>query len=188
NASGVAVLLELARSLAAFPLMRPVHLVAFDLEEYGLHGSTHYAERLHQQKQPLAVALSLEMLGYCSSEPNSQKYPAFLRYLYPTCGDFIGAIGNWASIPAMIRLHRAMRSQSVKCQWLVVGQRGKLLPDTRRSDHSPFWDRGYPAVMVTDTANLRNPHYHKASDRLETLDLDFLTGVCRGLIRGVPQI
>jgi Zn-dependent M28 family amino/carboxypeptidase len=59
---------------------------------------------------------------------------------------------------------------------------------TRRSDHAPFWDRGYRAIMVTDTANLRNPHYHKASDRIETLNLDFLTGVCRGLEIGIRYL
>ncbi|MBV8884218.1 MAG: M28 family peptidase, partial [Chroococcidiopsidaceae cyanobacterium CP_BM_RX_35] len=66
--------------------------------------------------------------------------------------------------------------------------RGLIVPQTRQSDHASFWDRGYRALMVTDTAFLRNPHYHKASDRLETLDLDFLTGVCRGLARGIRQL
>jgi hypothetical protein len=62
-----------------------------------------------------------------------------------------------------------------------------MIPDTRRSDHAPFWDAGYKALMVTDTANMRNPHYHKSSDRLETLDLDFLTNVCQGLISGIAN-
>jgi aminopeptidase YwaD len=62
------------------------------------------------------------------------------------------------------------------------------VPQTRRSDHSPFWDRGYRAMMVTDTAFLRNPHYHQASDTIETLDLDFLTGICRGLTEGIRQL
>jgi hypothetical protein len=63
-----------------------------------------------------------------------------------------------------------------------------LLPDTRRSDHAPFWDLGYPAIMVTDTANLRNPHYHAPSDCIETLDLDFLAAVCHGLITGLSAL
>ncbi len=74
--------------------------------------------------------------------------------------------------------------------------RGLIVPQTRLSDHAPFWDLGYPAMMVTDTAFLRNPHYHKSSDAIAggaafpfaTLDLDFLTGVCEGLevaIRGL---
>jgi hypothetical protein len=63
-----------------------------------------------------------------------------------------------------------------------------FLPVTRLSDHSPFWDAGYPAAMVTDTAFLRNPHYHKLSDTLETLDLAFLSGVCRGLRQGLGSL
>ena len=63
-----------------------------------------------------------------------------------------------------------------------------MLPDTRRSDHASFWDLGYPAIMVTDTANMRNPHYHKPSDRIETLDAEFLTAVCWGLTMGLAVL
>ena len=63
-----------------------------------------------------------------------------------------------------------------------------IVPDTRRSDHASFWDYGYKAIMVTDTANLRNPHYHLPSDTLNTIDLDFLTGVCRGLIFSIQLL
>ncbi|MCY7281962.1 MAG: peptidase M28, partial [Cyanobacteria bacterium CAN_BIN43] len=102
----------------------------------------------------------------------------------PNSGDFIALIGNFKTIPDLLRLSRTMR-QSVPCEWLPVDHRGMLLPDTRRSDHAHFWDQGYGAVMVTDTANLRNPHYHQSSDRLETLDLPFLVGVCQGLIQSL---
>jgi len=69
-----------------------------------------------------------------------------------------------------------------------VPNRGLLVRQTRLSDHSPFWDRGYRAMMITDTAFMRNPHYHQASDRIDTLDLDFLTNICRGLISGIGSI
>jgi hypothetical protein len=69
-----------------------------------------------------------------------------------------------------------------------VPWRGRVLPDTRRSDHAPFWDLGYPAFMVTDTAEMRNPHYHAASDRIETLDIDFLVAVCTGLIAALREL
>ncbi|NEP22928.1 M28 family peptidase, partial [Moorena sp. SIO3I6] len=69
-----------------------------------------------------------------------------------------------------------------------VPLRGVIVPQTRLSDHAPFWDQGYPALMVTDTAFLRNPHYHKPSDRIDTLDLDFMTSVCRGLIAGLGNL
>jgi Zn-dependent M28 family amino/carboxypeptidase len=188
NASGVAVLLELAKAFAAEPPQSPVRLVAFDLEEYGLLGSAAYAERLKQTGQRLRLMLSLEMLGYCDRAPNSQRYPAGLQYFYPNRGDFIALIGNLSTIVDIIRLSRSVRRSGTPCEWLPVPQQGRLLPATRLSDHSPFWDRGYRAIMVTDTAFMRNPHYHQPSDRIETLDLNFLVGVCQGLIEGIRQL
>jgi Zn-dependent M28 family amino/carboxypeptidase len=189
NATGVAVLLELARSFAAQPIRYPVQCVAFDLEEYGLVGSTAYAEALRQQGQPLRLMLSLEMLGYCDQTPHSQNYPPGLSYFYPHRGNFAALIGNWRTIPDLLRLSRSMRRfGAVPCEWLPAGSQGKRVPDTRRSDHAPFWDRGYPAILVTDTANLRNPHYHRSSDRLATLDMDFLAHVCQGLIEGLQWL
>lgn len=185
NATGVAGLLELARAFAAKPPKYPIRLVAFDMEEYGLLGSTAYAGYLKQQKQPLKLMLSLEMLGYCNASPHSQSYPAGLKYFYPDRGNFIALIGNLSTIPDLIHLSGTIRQQGTPCEWLPVPNGGKLVPQTRLSDHSPFWDRGYRALMVTDTAFLRNPHYHQPSDTLTTIDLDFLTGVCHGLIRAI---
>lgn len=188
NATGVAVLLELARAFAAEPVLYPLQLVAFDMEEAGLLGSTQYAADLKQQQQPLRLMISLEMLGYCDSSPGSQRYPAGLERFYPDRGDFIGLIGNLPTIPDLIRLSRSIRTDGTPCEWLPAPNRGLIVPQTRLSDHAPFWDQGYRAMMVTDTAFLRNPHYHKASDRIETLDLNFLTGVCRGLIVGIRRL
>ncbi len=188
NATGVAVLLELARTFAAEPLKYPVRLVAFDMEEYGLLGSSQYAADLKQQQQPLRLMLSLEMLGYCNCDPNSQRYPTGLQYFYPNQGNFIALIGNLPTIPDLIRLSRTIRRVGPSCEWLPVPARGLIVPQTRASDHSPFWDQGYRAMMVTDTAFMRNPHYHKASDTLATLDLDFLTSVCLGLELGIRCI
>jgi Zn-dependent M28 family amino/carboxypeptidase len=188
NASGVAVLLELARHFAADSAPSPLWLVAFDLEERGMVGSTAYARFLKQQRQPLRLMLSLEMLGYRDPTPGSQRYPAGLERLYPNRGDYIGLIGNWPTWRDLLKLQRDFQKVGIPCCWLPAGQRGLILPATRLSDHSPFWDAGYPAVMVTDTAFLRNPHYHKLSDTLETLDLDFLSGVCRGLMQGIRSL
>jgi Zn-dependent M28 family amino/carboxypeptidase len=184
NATGLAVLLELARHFARHPARFPLWLVAFDLEEYGLLGSRAYAQHLKDQGQPLRLMLSLECLGYTAP---SQRYPAFLHRFYPATGDFIALVGNLSTIPDLIRVRGTM-GPHVPCQWLPAGWRGNLVPDTRRSDHAPFWDLGYRAMMVTDTAELRNPHYHRPSDRLETLDLPFLTGVCQGLIGAIAAL
>jgi len=188
NASGVAALLALARAIAAAPLRYPVRLVAFDLEEAGLLGSTAYAQQLKRQQQPLRLMLSLEMLGYCDASPNSQRYPANLGLFYPHRGDYIGFIGNRSILGELRCLSRSMRASGTPAQWLPAPNRGNWIPEVRLSDHAPFWDAGYSAVMVTDTAFLRNPHYHQPSDRRETLDLDFLAGACRGLEAGLRQL
>jgi Zn-dependent M28 family amino/carboxypeptidase len=188
NATGVAVLLEFARNFAQTPARYPLRLVAFDMEEYGLLGSANYAALLHQQKQRLRLMISLEMLGYRNYTPGSQKYPAFLDRVYPNTGDFIGLIGNLRTLRDLISLSRSITKVGVPSQWLPVPNRGLLVPQTRLSDHAPFWDQGYPAIMATDTAFMRNPNYHKASDTIASLDLDFLTGVCEGLERGIRSL
>lgn len=188
NGTGLAVLLELARWASQTPLSFPLHLVAFDMEEYGLLGSRAYAKFLKQQKISLRLMLSLEMLGYCNHAPNSQRYPRGLKYFYPSAGNFIALVGNLRTILDLIRLNHQMQQTPIPCEWLTVPLGGWLVPDTRRSDHSPFWNQGYNAILVTDTANLRNPHYHKPSDTLDTLDLDFLTRVCHGLMQGIKGL
>jgi Zn-dependent M28 family amino/carboxypeptidase len=188
NASGTAALLELARLLVAEPAQHPVRLIAFDLEERGMVGSRAYAKEIWQQAQSIRLMLSLEMLGYCSQQPNSQRYPPGLKYFYPDRGDFIAFIGNLSTISDLIHLSRIIQHSGVPAQWLPAGMAGQFIPSTRLSDHSSFWDCGYRAIMVTDTAFMRNPHYHQPSDRLETLDLDFLTGVCWGLFQGLRNL
>jgi Zn-dependent M28 family amino/carboxypeptidase len=188
NATGVAVLLELARMFATEPAKYPLRLVAFDMEEYGLVGSADYAAKLKQEKRSLRLMMSLEMLGYCNATPGSQNYPPPLERFYPNHGDFIALIGNLRTLPDLINLSRSIRQSGTPSEWLPVPNRGLIVRDTRRSDHAPFWDAGYPAIMVTDTANMRNPHYHKPSDTIATLNLNFLTGVCEGLEKGIRKL
>lgn len=188
NGSGVAVLLELARIFSEKPQQNyPIQFVAFDLEEYGLLGSRAYAKKLKEQQQPLRLMFCLEMLGYCDHRPNSQRYPAGLKYFYPSTGNFIALVGNIKATLDLRKLSQSIR-QTVPCEWLPVPLRGYPIPDTRRSDHVPFWDLGYNAIMVTDTANMRNPYYHSPKDTLETLDLDFLTQVCQGLALAIQSL
>jgi Zn-dependent M28 family amino/carboxypeptidase len=188
NASGVAVLLELARRFAAQPARRPMRLVAFDLEEYGGQGSTTYATKMWQTHESIRLMLSLEMLGYFCTAPNTQIYPPGLKYFYPSTGDFIALIGNLTTLPDLLSLSRHLRKAGVPCQWLPAADKGKFVAATRLSDHSPFWDRGYRAMMVTDTAFLRNPNYHKAGDRIETLDIPKMASICEGLATGLRNL
>jgi Zn-dependent M28 family amino/carboxypeptidase len=188
NASGVSVLIELARLFAQQPAYHPVRLVAFDLEEYGMVGSIAYAQELRQQGESLRLMLSLEMLGYVDATPGSQSYPPGLEALYPDRGDFIALVGEVDNMNDLLHLSQAFRVVDIPCEHLPVENRGLALPATRLSDHSSFWDQGYPAVMVTDTSFLRNPHYHLTSDSIDTLNLKFLAGVCQGLYTGLRNL
>lgn len=188
NASGVAVLLELARFFAENPARYPMQLIAFDVEEYGLVGSRSYANALFHQHQKVRLMLSLEMLGYCRQERGTQQYPQPLQKFYPDRGNFVGLIGNIPTLFDMLWLKRALKAAGVPTQWLPAGWKGQIVQATRASDHAPFWDNHYRAIMVTDTAFLRNPHYHLPSDRIETLDLEFMTQICQGLAQGLKSL
>jgi Zn-dependent M28 family amino/carboxypeptidase len=155
-----------------------VWLVAFDQEEWGMVGSAALAAQLKNAGQPLKLMVSLEMLAYTSAE---QSYPLpAMRAVYGDRGDFIALVANAGAGLLLPGLARAM-GRHVPTKVLPVPNGGRAIPDVRLSDHSPFWDAGYNALMVTDTSFMRNPHYHKMSDTVETLDLPFFTGVVEGL-------
>ena len=186
NASGAAVLLEAARLLARTNLRSQVLFCAFNLEELNMIGSSHFAKQLKASGAKLSGMVSLEMVGYTDLRPGSQKYPPGLAWLYPNRGDFIGLIGNWNSGSFLRAFARQMRQvPGLPVETLSVPGNGAFIPAVRLSDHSPFWDQGYPALMITDTAFFRNPHYHGPTDKLETLNIDFMAKVCEGVIRGV---
>ena len=178
NATGVAALLELARRWAVRPPRWPIWLVAFDQEEWGMVGSKAMAQELKASGQRLHLMLSLEMLGYTAEQ---QSYPlAAMKAVYGSRGDFIALVANTGAAALLPGLSAGMGAH-VKTKVLPVPFKGRALPDVRLSDHSPFWDAGYNAVMVTDTSFMRNPHYHQPSDTIETLDLPFLMAVINGL-------
>ncbi len=191
NATAVAALIEIAACLAAVAVGKEsstsdVWLVAFDLEESGLLGSTHLAEALKRSGREVIGMVSLEMLGYADRRPGSQKMPAQLRGMYPDTGDFIGLVGNQRSAAFLERFVRRMNCVAgLRVESLAVPGDGELLPESRLSDHSPFWDLGYPALMVTDTSFFRNPHYHQPSDTIETIDFAFLAKVTEAVLHGV---
>jgi Zn-dependent M28 family amino/carboxypeptidase len=183
NASGVAALLELARVFSKHPAVQRVQFAAFTLEEWGMVGSTHYVASLKRARVPLTGMLSLEMLGF--THPR-QSYPLGLAPFYPRQGNFIGVGANWRSRGLLRSFVKGMRKVSdLPVESITLPGDGGLVPAIRLSDHSPFWDAGYPALIVTDTSFYRNPHYHTASDTIETLDLPFLTRVTQGVLEGI---
>lgn len=190
NASALAVLLEAAARLQPPGLRRPVHYIGFCLEEEDLLGSRAYVASLQETRQSILGAIVLECVGYARSEPDSQQTPPHLPITIPSVGDFLGVIGNEASrdLVTAIMSCRSATVPSLKMIPLTVPGRGELLPDTRRSDHAAFWDQGFPAIMLTDTANFRNPHYHRPSDTIDTLNLDFLSDVAAAVTSAVADL
>ena len=185
NASALAVMLELASLIARKSPGAPVRFVAFTGEEPPAFNTEHqgsrvFVRRLRQAGHKVAGAIILEMVGFTSAV---QRYPPVLRLLgYPATGDFIGVVGNRSSRAFGESVLRSMRrNAALPVESLFVWFDGWALPDTRLSDHAAFWDAGIPALMVTDTAYFRNPHYHGPGDRPETLDYGFMAQLVRSL-------
>ena len=188
NASGLAALLELSRVFAAQPVELNLEFVAFTLEELGMLGSAHYAQTLRAARAPVLGMLSLEMIAFTESQ-GRQQYPWFLRGRYPAIGNYIGLAANHRSRALLDTAASAMRSiPGLPVETMVVPGNGWVFPECRLSDHAPFWDRGLPALLVTDTSFFRNPHYHQPTDTVETLDLDFLTKVTQGLVATIEAL
>jgi len=192
NASAVAALLELAGLCHDLRPARTVRFVAFTLEEppafFTPHqGSRVYARSLRRRRERVAAMVALEMLGYYSDEPRSQRFPLFpLRWFYPTSGNFVAVIGNLRSRALARQVAQAMRAGTdLPVEWLAGPA---VVPGLALSDHASFWLHGYPAVMVTDTAFYRNPHYHRPSDRPETLDFGRMARCVEGLGRAVGEL
>ncbi|RCS40591.1 M20/M25/M40 family metallo-hydrolase [Bremerella cremea] len=194
NASAVAVLLEASRLLKNQTPRHTMRFVAFACEEapymsLDSMGSQHHARQAKQRNEQIQM-LCLEMVGYFRDEPNSQKVPPtipkFLHRLFPQKGNFLAAVGNLASW----RLNWAFRrgfKQATKLRLFSINLPEKV-QEIRRSDNSSFWDQGYPALMLTDTSFLRNPHYHQPSDTPETLDYDRMTQVALGVVGAMRRM
>lgn len=180
NASALAVILQVARQVGAVKLARPIRFIAFNLEEENLLGSSSYTAILRKNREAIQGAIVLECVGYASHHEHSQKIPPGVPIAVPTTGNFLAVIGNEQSKPLTGAVAEAMKSH-LPVVPLVVPGNGEKLPDTRRSDHTSFWEQGFPAVMLTDTANFRNPHYHRPTDTLDTLNLDFISSVAEGV-------
>lgn len=191
NGSGVAGLLAMARALRGAPLARTVRLVAFANEEaphFGTPqmGSYVYAQAAHQRGEQIVAMLSLETIGYYSDEPRSQRYPPPLSLFYPSRGNFIGFAGNLRSRRLVHECARSFRKHThFPAEAAAVPP---YIEEVAWSDQWSFWQFGWPAVMVTDTAMFRNPHYHGPTDTPETLDYERLARVVEGLTAVVSDL
>lgn len=191
NASGVATLLELARTMAKESPGRTIRFVAFTNEEPPFFrspdmGSTHYADLCASRKEKIVAMLALETLGYYSDEAGSQKYPGPIGWFYPDKGNFLAFVGNLDSSTLVHQCVGAFReSTKFPSEGLVAPE---LIPGIDFSDQLGFWQNSYPGVMVTDTAFLRNPFYHTQNDTADKVDYDKLARIQSGLLCVVRKL
>lgn len=191
NASGIAAVLEIARLLAGQRFERTVRFVAFVNEEPPLFQTAHmgslvYARAAHASAEQLVGMMSLETLGYYTDDADSQQYPFPFGLFYPRVGNFIGFVGNLASRRLVqrslgaFRRHTAFPSEGTAAPGWLTG--------IGWSDHWAFWQQGYAALMVTDTALFRYAPYHTAADTPDKLDYDRTARVVSGLARVVSEL
>jgi hypothetical protein len=191
NATGVAVLLEIARLLRPADPARTLRFVAFPNEEApffmtGAMGSARYAQRCRARRENVVAMISLETLGCYRDEPGTQQYPLLLGALYPSRGNFVAFVGNDASSALVAQAIGAFRSTTAFPSEGIAGP--EWIPGLSWSDHAAFWREGYPALMVTDTAPYRYPEYHGAADTPDRIDYERLARVCFGLSRVVAAL
>jgi hypothetical protein len=147
-------------------------------------GSAVHARSLREQGASVRAMISLEMIGYFSDREGSQRLPSpLLKAVYPTRGDFITVVGKMDQGPLVRTVKRAMRGASTLPVYSINAPRA--IPGVDFSDHANYWDAGYDAVMVTDTAFYRNPNYHAHTDTAETLDYVRMAAVVWGVYEAV---
>jgi Zn-dependent M28 family amino/carboxypeptidase len=185
NASGVAGLLELAHLLKMNKTTAHIELVAYTLEElpnFRTHnmGSYHHAEYLSQNKVTVKYMLSLEMIGYFSDDDNSQKIPSrLLKFFYPSKGNFIAIIGRYNKDSFINQLDTSFKlNTNIPIQTLHAPEQ---FLSANSSDQLNYWQFNFPAAMITDTGPYRNPHYHKLSDTLDTVNYEKAAKVIDGV-------
>ncbi len=192
NASGVAGTLAIARRLAREQPKYTMRFVFFAAEEppnfknRTTMGSYQYAKRCRERGEAVRAMLSIESIGYYDTRPESQRYPPALRPFFPSTGDFIAFAGNMRSRALVRRSIAAFRRHA---QFPSEGAAvPELVPEIGWSDQWSFWQFGWPALMVTDTAPFRNPNYHTPGDTPETLDYDRMSRVVQGLVRVAGEL
>ena len=191
NTSGVAAVLALARRFTGRKTDRTLRFVAFVNEEPPYFqtrrmGSRVYARECRQRDENVVAMLSLETIGYYSDRPGSQHYPAPLGLLYPSEGNFIAIVGNTGSRDLVRQAVTTFRGREpFPCEGAALPS---AVPGVGFSDHWSFWQEGYPAAMVTDTAMFRYPYYHDPEDTIDKIDFDRTARVVRGLDHVVAEL
>jgi len=186
NGSGAAAVIELARLLRGHAGARRIRLVLFVNEEPPYFktedmGSLHYARALAERKEKVVAMYSLETIGFYSSAPGSQRYPAPFNLIFPDRGDFVAFVGTPYARALVWETIRSFRSHTAFPS--IGGVAPDAVPGIDWSDHWSFEQVGFPAMMVTDTAPFRYPHYHQFTDTPDKVDVESLARVVKGMER-----
>lgn len=194
NASGVAGLLEIARLLKneSPHLKYRIDLVAYTLEEPPNFrtknmGSAVHAKMLHDQQVKIKAMICLEMIGYFSEKRHSQEYPlGIMKLVYPTKANYIAVIGKLGQGKTTRKIKRNMKRNS-EIRTISLNAPASI-PGIDFSDHLNYWRYGYVAVMITDTSFYRNANYHEKSDTIDTLNIDKMAEVIKGVFAAVMNL
>lgn len=202
NASGIAGVFETARILATKSHDRTLIVACWDEEESGLIGSKAYVEREKNKQSDFKMSFVYEMIAYKSDKPNTQQIPAGFEQLYPeqvnkiqenqNRGDFILLVYDQQSGEMLSNIRAHADNQNLPLLKMEVPSnliKSTAISDLRRSDHAAFWDEGYPAMMITDTANFRNPNYHciNGADNSKSLDINFAIKTINALSKTIAE-
>ncbi|TXB68847.1 M28 family peptidase [Phaeodactylibacter luteus] len=198
NGSAVAGMLEAARILSAYHFRNNLRFIGFDLEEAGLRGSIHYVGNRPEAEDILGV-LNMEMIGYFSDAPNSQTLPDGFALLFPQAsaevaaqqnrGNFLTNVAIQSSEPLRQAFDAAAAAYVPELRVISLqAPDGLVPPDLARSDHAPFWGAGLPALMLTDGADFRNPHYHEPSDTIGTLNFAFMSNCVKAVVATAAEL
>lgn len=167
NGSGVATVLEIARILtgqsASFDYT--VKFVCFSAEEWGLYGSAHYAQAAKSRGESIVGVINLDMIAY----PNG-------------IGGKLDLVANRSSE------WLADRFASASQIYEGLGTRKVIDSSWKYSDQSSFWDQGYNALCGIEYEDSRNPYYHKTTDTLSTLNMDYATSVTRATLAAAADL
>lgn len=189
NASGVAALLEVARLVANVPTEKTIRFVFFAMEEQGLAGSREHVERMLREGRLPEGILSLDMVGYASSEPDSQDSPFRIPLLLgpPDVGDFVLVAGNFGSGWLGNLFEACVDAYVPELAYYSLNRMATWSSEAERVDAWNYWKNGIPAISLGDTADFRNPHYHQPSDTPGTLDYGFLRRNAQAVLAATLQ-
>ncbi len=201
NATAVAAVLAAARVLEPYHFKKSINFLGFDKEEQGLVGATHYVNNRIEDYENIEAVINGEMLGYYDTAQNAQQLPAGFANIFPDAVDslnnedyrgiFLFVVGNTQNSSDLSRRFDSIARLYVPdVRSLVINAPGLgvLTPDLRRSDHAVFWNAGIPALMITDGADTRNPHYHQPTDDLSTINVPYLVRNIKAMVATVAAL